>query len=58
MPRWTRGKPLSYSEQARANLTWREPDEIPQGSPAGAHRIARSYLELRIEDAAPDVNRT
>ncbi|MGH8726624.1 MAG: molybdopterin-synthase adenylyltransferase MoeB [Burkholderiales bacterium] len=35
----------------------RESDEIAQGSPAGALRISRGYLELRIEDAVPDLDR-
>ncbi|MHC5212631.1 MAG: molybdopterin-synthase adenylyltransferase MoeB [Planctomycetota bacterium] len=36
----------------------REPDEVAQGSPAGARRIVRGFLELRIEDAVPDVATT
>ena len=36
----------------------REPDEIAQGSPAGALRLGRGYLELRIEQAVPDTDRT
>ena len=32
----------------------REPDEVAQGSPLGALRIVRGFLELRIEDAVPD----
>lgn len=32
----------------------REPDEIAQGSPRGAIRIGRGFLELRIETHAPD----
>ena len=32
----------------------REPDEVAQGSPVGAERIVRGFLELRIEDAVPD----
>ncbi len=32
----------------------REPDEVAQGSPVGAARIVRGFLELRVEDAAPD----
>lgn len=35
----------------------REPDEIANGSPRGALRLGRGYLELRIEDAAPDKDR-
>jgi molybdopterin/thiamine biosynthesis adenylyltransferase/rhodanese-related sulfurtransferase len=32
----------------------REPDEVAQGSPPGALRIVRGFLELRIEDAVSD----
>ena len=36
----------------------REPDEVAQGSPLGAHRIVRGFLELRVEDAVPDPKQT
>ena len=36
----------------------REPDEVAQGSPPGAKRIVRGFLELRVEDAAPDPEAT
>ncbi len=36
----------------------REPDEVAQGSPLGAKRLVRGFLELRIEDAVPDKNQT
>ena len=32
----------------------REPEEVAQGSPAGATRIVRGFLELNIEHAVPD----
>ena len=32
----------------------REPDEIANGTPPGALKLGRGFLELRIEDAAPD----
>jgi len=32
----------------------REPDEVAGGSPVGAERIVRGFLELRVEDVAPD----
>jgi molybdopterin/thiamine biosynthesis adenylyltransferase len=35
----------------------REPDEIAQGSPEGALRLGRGYLELRIEEQVPDQQR-
>lgn len=36
----------------------REPDEVAQGSPPDALRIVRGFLELRIEDAVPDADKT
>lgn len=35
----------------------READEIANGSPAGALRLGRGYLELRIEEQVPDKDR-
>lgn len=35
----------------------REPDEVNQGSPVGAERIVRGFLELQIEDRVPDLGR-
>ena len=32
----------------------REPDEVVAGSPPGAERLVRGFLELRVEDAVPD----
>jgi len=52
-------------EQARALqqggavlIDVREPDEVAQGSPPAAQRIVRGFLELRVEDAAPDPGAT
>ncbi|MBI3773140.1 MAG: molybdopterin-synthase adenylyltransferase MoeB [Gammaproteobacteria bacterium] len=36
----------------------REVDEIANGSPKGAVRLGRGYLELRVEDAVPDKLKT
>jgi molybdopterin/thiamine biosynthesis adenylyltransferase/rhodanese-related sulfurtransferase len=36
----------------------REPEEIAQGSPRGALRLSRGWLELQIEREAPDTDRT
>jgi molybdopterin/thiamine biosynthesis adenylyltransferase len=36
----------------------REPDEVAGGSPPGAARIVRGFLELRIEDQVPDLEKT
>jgi sulfur-carrier protein adenylyltransferase/sulfurtransferase len=35
----------------------READEVAQGSPPGAVRVNRGFLELKIEDAVPDLDR-
>lgn len=49
---------IALQRQGAALIDVRESDEIKQGSPAGAHRLGRGYLELRIEDAVPDTERT
>ncbi|MGH2396705.1 MAG: molybdopterin-synthase adenylyltransferase MoeB [Gammaproteobacteria bacterium] len=52
--------PRDASEQqagGAALIDVREADEIAQGSPPGAHRLGRGYLELRIEEAVPDFER-
>ena len=36
----------------------REPDEVAAGSPAGALHLPRGFLELRIEERVPDLDRT
>jgi len=36
----------------------REPDEVAGGSPRGAQRVVRGFLELRAETVAPDKQRT
>jgi molybdopterin/thiamine biosynthesis adenylyltransferase/rhodanese-related sulfurtransferase len=38
-------------------LDVREPDEVALGSPVGALRLSRSFLELRIGEVVPDVER-
>ncbi|QDU83622.1 putative adenylyltransferase/sulfurtransferase MoeZ [Planctomycetes bacterium Pla163] len=38
-------------------LDVREPDETSQGSPTGALRVPKSFLELRVEEALPDRSR-
>ncbi len=39
--------------EGAALIDVREPDEVAGGSPAGAQRIVRGFLELRIEEAVP-----
>ena len=40
-------------EQGAVLIDVREPDEVAQGSPQGATRIVRGFLELKVEDAVP-----
>lgn len=46
----------AYARQqaGAALIDVREADEIAQGSPPGALRLGRGFLELRIEEAVPD----
>ncbi len=49
--------PIEASElQARGVrlIDVREPEEIAEGSPDGALRLGRGYLELRVEEQVPD----
>jgi len=48
---------LALQARGAALVDVREADEINQGSPPGALRLGRGYLELRIEDAVPDFER-
>ena len=49
---------LAAQQQGAALIDVREQDEIAQGSPTQAYRLGRGFLELRIEDAVPDPERT
>ncbi len=48
---------LALQQQGAVLVDVREPDEINQGSPIGAHRLGRGFLEMRIETVAPDHHR-
>lgn len=48
---------LALQAQGAALVDVREAEEIAQGSPPGAQRLGRGFLELRIEDAVPDLDR-
>ena len=52
------GEAAALTEAGALIVDVREPDEIAQGSPAGALRIVRGFLELRIEGAVTDKHRT
>ena len=47
---------LTLQAQGAVLVDVRETDEIAQGSPPGARRLGRGFLELRIEEAVPDLN--
>jgi molybdopterin/thiamine biosynthesis adenylyltransferase len=55
IPEVTPTEALDLQHKGAVLLDVREPDEVAQGSPAGAQRIVRGFLELRVEDAAPDL---
>jgi molybdopterin/thiamine biosynthesis adenylyltransferase/rhodanese-related sulfurtransferase/molybdopterin converting factor small subunit len=54
----TPGEAAQLQRKGAAILDVRESDEIAQGSPVGAHRLGRGFLELRIEEALPELDRT
>jgi molybdopterin/thiamine biosynthesis adenylyltransferase/rhodanese-related sulfurtransferase len=47
---------LARQRQGAALVDVREPEEIARGSPPGAHRLGRGFLELKIEEAVPDLD--
>jgi molybdopterin/thiamine biosynthesis adenylyltransferase/rhodanese-related sulfurtransferase len=49
---------LRLQAHGAALIDVREADEIAQGSAPGALRLGRGFLELRVEDAVPDHDRT
>lgn len=42
--------------EGAALIDVREPDEVAAGSPPGAHRIVRGFLELRVENSVPNLD--
>ncbi len=58
IPEVTPAEAQGLIEQGAALVDVRERDEIAQGSPVGALRLGRGFLELDIEEAVPDVSRT
>lgn len=49
---------LTLSRNGAALVDVRDTEEVAQGSPVGAYRLGRGFLELRIEDLIPDLDRT
>ncbi len=49
---------LELQQKGAALIDVRDTEEVVQGSPENAHRLGRSFLELRIEDAVPDLDKT
>jgi len=49
---------LKLHQSGAALIDVRDTDEVAQGSPVGAYRLGRGFLELRIEDMVPDLDRT
>lgn len=45
---------LERMDRGALLLDVREPDEVSEGSPRGARRLSRGFLELRIEEVARD----
>ncbi len=53
----TPAQTLALQAQGAALIDVREAEEIALGSPTGALRLGRGFLELRIEDAVPRADR-
>ena len=46
---------LVLQQQGAVLIDVREPEEVAQGSPRGATRIVRGFLELNVEQSVPDL---
>ena len=49
---------LTLQQQGAVLIDVREPDEVAHGSPSAAERIVRGFLELKVEDRAPNLQQT
>ncbi len=58
IPEVSPAQAVQLQRQGAAVIDVREADEIAQGTPIGAHRLGRGFLELRAEEAIPDHGRT
>ncbi len=54
IPELTPGEAFEKSQNGGVLVDIREPDEVAGGSPPGATRIVRGFLELQIEDVVRD----
>jgi rhodanese-related sulfurtransferase len=57
IPEVTPREALALQARGAVLVDVREADEIAQGTPPGALRLGRGFLELRIEQAVPDPQR-
>ncbi|MFQ5994447.1 MAG: molybdopterin-synthase adenylyltransferase MoeB [Acidiferrobacterales bacterium] len=57
IPEVSPAEAVQLQRKGAALVDVREADEVAQGSPVGAYRLGRGFLELRIEDAIPNLNR-
>lgn len=58
VPEITPEEAVSLQRGGAVLVDVRERDEVAQGSPKGALRLGRGFLELKIEDAVPDLGHT
>ncbi len=58
IPELTPPEAFALQRDGAALVDVREPDEVAGGSPAGAERIVRGFLELDVEKHVPDLGRT
>jgi len=58
VPEVTPDRAAALQKDGAVLIDVREPDEVASGSPPDAQRLVRGFLELRVEDAVPDKERT
>ncbi len=58
IPQVTPEQAYALQQKGAALVDVRDPKEVAQGSPEGAWRMDRGFLEFRIEEAVPDFDRT
>ncbi|MCZ6596772.1 MAG: molybdopterin-synthase adenylyltransferase MoeB [Planctomycetota bacterium] len=54
IPEITPAEAFQRQQDGAVLIDVREPDEVAAGSPRGAERLVRGFLELRVEDVVPD----